>query len=120
MFDSDFVLHTTTTCQSPATEPHVNHVLTNDCTTSSQTITGSDPSSFLSNFDLSSCKLPPNDLSKLHACLYDNRDIFVTPNNPELGLTTVVEHKIHLKADMVPKHQRPYRLSPDKKQVLRH
>ena len=40
--------------------------------------------------------------------------------NPNLGLTHEVEHIIQLKPDAKSKHQRPYRLSPDKKQVLRH
>ena len=31
-----------------------------------------------------------------------------------------MEHTIHLKDNFVPKLQRPFRLSPDKKQVLRH
>lgn len=32
----------------------------------------------------------------------------------------IVEHQIHLKPGADPKHQRPYRLPPDKKEVLRH
>lgn len=37
-----------------------------------------------------------------------------------MGFTRVLEHHICLKPDAVSKHQRPYRLSPDKKEVLRH
>ncbi|XP_046551038.1 uncharacterized protein LOC124260765 [Haliotis rubra] len=74
---------------------------------------------FISNFEL------PKDLAdgqtkQLAECLYDCQDIFVTPRNSSLGLTHLVEHKIHLKPDYVPKHQRPYRLPPDKREVLRH
>ena len=32
----------------------------------------------------------------------------------------MVQHKISLKFDAAPKHQRPYRLPPEKKEVLRH
>ncbi|CAC5422384.1 unnamed protein product [Mytilus coruscus] len=39
--------------------------------------------------------------------------------NPALGFTDVVQHKIILKPDFKPKYQRSYRLTPDKKQVLR-
>ena len=53
-------------------------------------------------------------------CLFEHRNVFVTPENPNLGLTHEVEHIIQLKPDAQSKHQRPYRLSPDKKQVLRH
>ena len=53
-------------------------------------------------------------------CLYDHQNVFVSPENPNLGLTHEVEHIIQLKPDAKSKHQRPYRLSLDKKQVLRH
>ena len=48
--------------------------------------------------------------------------MFVTKNSPDIGLTHVVQHhgQIQLKPDAQPKHHRPYRLPPDKKQVLRH
>ena len=52
--------------------------------------------------------------------LYDNKDIFVTKQSPDLGFTDLVQHKIILRPDAKPKYQRPYRLSPDKKEVLRH
>lgn len=57
---------------------------------------------------------------KLSDCLFQNNDIFVTKENSNLGYTTVVQHKIILKSDAKPKHQRPYRLPPHKKEVLRH
>ena len=57
---------------------------------------------------------------KIKQLLLDNRDLFVTPDNPDLGLTRVVEHQIHLKPDAILKHQRPYKLTPDKREVLRH
>ena len=56
----------------------------------------------------------------LAECLYQNRDIFVTKDNPNLGFTDTVQHKIILKPDAKPKHQRPYRLPPQKREVLRH
>ena len=46
--------------------------------------------------------------------------MFVTKDNPGLGFTTLVQHHIHLKPDVKSKHQRPYRLNPDKTEVLRH
>ena len=52
--------------------------------------------------------------------LYANRDVFVTESSPALGKTSLVEHTIHLKDNFVPKLQRPFRLAPDKKQILRH
>lgn len=52
--------------------------------------------------------------------LYANRDVFVTESSPALGKTSLVEHTIHLKENFVPKLQRPFRLAPDKKQILRH
>ena len=52
--------------------------------------------------------------------LIDNKAPFVTPDNPELGLTDLVEHQIHLKPGMAPEHQRPYKLTPEKREVLLH
>ncbi|XP_064598461.1 uncharacterized protein LOC135464824 [Liolophura sinensis] len=60
------------------------------------------------------------DREQLQKVLYDNKDVFVTSDNPGLGLTHVVEHNIVLKPGAKPKYQRPYRLSPDKREVLRH
>ena len=48
------------------------------------------------------------------------KKVFVTPENSSLDLTREVEHVIHLKSDAKSMHHRPYRLSPDKKQILRH
>lgn len=52
--------------------------------------------------------------------MFENHDVFVTKLSPQLGKTTLVEHNIHLKDNFVPKLQRPFRLTPDKKEVLRH
>ena len=60
------------------------------------------------------------DVDKLFRCLYDFRDVFAINDNADLGCTDMISHKIHLKPDLVPKHQRPYRLPPDKKAVLIH
>ena len=53
-------------------------------------------------------------------CLYKHKNVFVTDENPNLGFTTEVEHTITLKPNAVSKHQRPYRLPPDKRLILRH
>ena len=58
--------------------------------------------------------------AELFQCLKENKSIFVTEDNPGLGFTKVVEHQIHLKPDAKSKHQRPYKLSPEKREVLRH
>ena len=50
---------------------------------------------------------------------FDNLDLFVTKENPNLGYTHLVEHKIHLKPNAVGKHHKPYRLPPYKREVLR-
>ncbi|MES9971178.1 MAG: reverse transcriptase family protein [Candidatus Thiodiazotropha sp.] len=83
---------------------------------------GTDGERFLSYFHHSTTALPlsSDEKTRLDECLIANRDIFVTDENPSLGLTTVVEHKIHLVPNAASKHQRPYRLSPEKREVLRH
>lgn len=70
---------------------------------------------FLSNFELNNAQ--KNSLGQL---LCDNKDIFVAKDNPSLGSTDVVEHHIVIKPDFRPLHQKPYRLTPHKKEVLRH
>ena len=75
---------------------------------------------FLSNFELHANEWSKDQEQKIKQLLLENRDLFVTPDNPALGFTRVVEHQIHLKPDAIPKHQRPYKLSPDKREVLRH
>ena len=72
-------------------------------------------SSFNINPDLS-----PDHKTQLTQCLCEHKDIFFTKDNPGLGHTTNVKHEIHLKPDAKSKHQRPYRLPPDKKEVLRY
>ncbi|CAC5392025.1 unnamed protein product [Mytilus coruscus] len=63
--------------------------------------------------------LQETELDKLACLLHDNLDLFVTEDNPNLGFTRVVEHKILLKPDAVGKHQKPYRLLPYKREILR-
>ena len=58
--------------------------------------------------------------TRLDDCLLKNYNLFVTDENPSLGLTSYTEHQIHLKPDAIPKHQRPYKLTPEKREVLRH
>ena len=75
---------------------------------------------FLSNFYLHINEWSGDEEKKITQVLLNNQDLFVTPDNPDLGLTPVGEHQIHLKPDAIPKHQRPYKLTPDKREVLRH
>ena len=75
---------------------------------------------FLSNFYLHTNEWSRDEEKKISQLLLNNRDLFVTPDNPDLGLTRVVEHQIDLKPDAIPKPQRPYKLTPDKREVLRH
>ncbi|CAG2209064.1 unnamed protein product [Mytilus edulis] len=58
--------------------------------------------------------------STLIEFLHSNKELFVTEENPDLGFTNVVQHQICLKPDFKPKHQRSYRLTPEKKDILRH
>jgi hypothetical protein len=69
---------------------------------------------FLSNFEDNNelNKAQKNSLGQL---LCDNKNIFVTKDNPSLGSTDVVEHHIVLKPDFRPLHQKPYRLTPHKR-----
>lgn len=64
--------------------------------------------------------LSPSDSDRLYQVLYKHKNVFVTPDNPDMGFTNLVEHKVSLKPDAVSKHQRPYRLPPDKREVLHH
>lgn len=70
-------------------------------------------------FDISD-RLNDSERDKIAECIFKNKDIFVTEDNPALGFTTVVEHNISLKDNFVGKHQKPYRLPPQKREVLRH
>ncbi|CAC5407147.1 unnamed protein product [Mytilus coruscus] len=55
----------------------------------------------------------PHDVSmKIEIC-------FVTKDNPDLGFTSLNEHKINLKPNAVSKHRNPYRLPPYKREILR-
>ena len=74
----------------------------------------------MSNFYLHTNEWSGDEEKKITQLLLNNQDLFVTPDNPDLGLTPVGEHQIHLKPDAIPKHQRPYKLTPDKREVLRH
>ena len=56
---------------------------------------------------------------ELMTLLNTNMDLFVTEDNPNLGFTNLVEHKITLKQEAVGKHQKPYRLPPYKREILR-
>ena len=64
--------------------------------------------------------LSDDQMQDLLQCQYEHKNVFVTDENPNLGFTTEVEHTITLKHDAVSKHQRPDRLPPDKRLILRH
>ena len=74
---------------------------------------------FKTNFQLDP-ELSADDASQVYQCLFDHKSVFITEENPELGFSNLVQHQINLKPDFISKHQRPYRLPPDKKEVLRH
>ncbi|ESO94764.1 hypothetical protein LOTGIDRAFT_161013 [Lottia gigantea] len=65
-------------------------------------------------------ELSPIQNQQILDCLSNLKDLFVTEDNPGLGLTHLVQHKIQLKDSAISKHQGPYRLPPNKKEVLRH
>ena len=67
-----------------------------------------------------STHLSDSQKSEFYDVFIENADLFVTVDNPSLGFTDLVQHRIILKPDVKPKHQRPYRLAPDKKDILRH
>ena len=64
--------------------------------------------------------LTDTESKELANLLHQNIDLFVTEENPELGFTKVLEHKIHLKPNATGKHQKPYRLPPYKREILRY
>ena len=74
---------------------------------------------FLSNFEDNN-ELNNAQKNSLGQLLCDNKDICVAKDNPSLGLTDVVEHHIVIQPDFRPLHQKPYRLTPHRKEVLRH
>lgn len=75
---------------------------------------------FLSYFDMEANDLLSSQQSQLNELLVKNKELFVTKENPKLGLTDLVEHQIHLKHVAVSIHQRPYKLPPHKRDILRH
>ncbi|CAC5424317.1 unnamed protein product [Mytilus coruscus] len=68
------------------------------------------------------CKIlyMPVRIANLEISALIDTGLFVTEENPDLGFTNVVQHQIRLKPDFKPKHQRSYRLTPEKKDILRH
>lgn len=73
---------------------------------------------FKSYFDFAQKNVSDVQFNMLQKCLYQYWDIFYTKENPSLGFTSLVEHTIHLQPNAVSKHHKPYRLSPDKREVL--
>ena len=82
----------------------------------------SNSDTFFEHFQLDSDngRLTNEELHRLRGCLFANKDLFVTKDNPSLGYTKLVEHKIHLRKDAKSAHQRAHRLSPEKKEILRY
>ena len=70
--------------------------------------------------DLLSFEHPSVVLFGLQSLLWNNKDVFVTKDSPDIGVTRVLQHTIHLKPNAISKHHKPYRLPPDKREVLRH
>ena len=75
---------------------------------------------FISYFDFVGDELTEEQRLQVQHMLYDNHDIFVTDENPDIGFTEILQHKIHLKPHVKMTHQRPYKLTPEKKTALRH
>jgi hypothetical protein len=69
---------------------------------------------FMQNYSFAESDLSNTHQTELEDFLYQNKDSFVTKDNPGLEFTDLVRHKIILKPDAKPKYQRLYRLSPDK------
>ena len=65
-------------------------------------------------------ELSSDQKSELRGLLYDNRDVFVTKENPSKGFTDLVQHRIILKPDFKPLQQKPYRFNPEKREILQH
>lgn len=78
-----------------------------------------DFNTFISYFDFAQINLFDVQCDMLKKCLYQYWDIFILKENPSLGFTSLVEHTIHLKPNAVSKHHKPYRLSPDEREVHR-
>ena len=75
---------------------------------------------FSSYFDLSDSQLTNDEQETLKKCLYSHKSVFVTPENPSLGMTDLVKHNIKLRPNAKFGHQRSYRLTPEKRTVLKH
>ena len=72
------------------------------------------------NFQFETPDITDTQLMALKRLLYENRDVFITKDNPDIGVTPLLQHSIHLKDDYRGRNIRPYRLSPTKREVLRH
>lgn len=74
---------------------------------------------FINNFEKND-QLNEKQNSKLNEILYLNKDVCVTKDNPSLGCKKLAKHHIILKQNFKPLHQRPNRLPPTKREVLRN
>ena len=80
-----------------------------------------DQQTFFNNFDPSNIHhLDSSQQQEIKGLLWSYKDIFVTKENPTIGLTPLVQHTIHVDSNAKLPHQRLYCLSPDKKVILRH
>lgn len=67
---------------------------------------------FLLSFFLRCVNIDKTNLFKPSKTFFwSNKDMFATMNNPDIGVPKVVQHT---------KHHKPYRLLPQKREVLRH
>jgi len=114
LLDTSYIVTPMFTNTGQATDNQINHI-------SSIPSQNRQKATFLQNFNLSNLDhLESNQKQQIEHMLWSYSDIFVTAENPEIGLTPLVEHKIHITQNTKLPHQRPYRLSPEKKVVLRH
>ena len=74
---------------------------------------------FRNNFDFSNSILSEIECEQLLGMLCENKDVFVTPENSHIGFTNVRIHKIQLKENAQCTKVQPYRLSPEKRKILR-
>ena len=76
---------------------------------------------FFENFDLANTQhLDANQQHRIKQLLWSYKDAFVTAENPDISLTALAEHRIHVNQEAKLPHQSPYRLYPEKKVVLRY
>ena len=68
-------------------------------------------------FDLKNIQCKGKDKANLIDILWQNRDVFVDSSG-SIGFCDMMEHKIELKPDAVPRYTQPYRVPPSVKEAL--